>query len=383
MRHRRDRLRITVILGAALFAGLVASFGCGFDGAGGASNAGPADGAVGTTGNDGAPSDDDAHEVDLDSGAADAPIEAAGCGDVLSSALSCGRCGHSCLGGACALGKCQPVTLATDPALGAVAVDATYAYYVAENAGVIRKIPLAGGVSSNVYATGRAPHDLAVDGDRVFWTDQFAMGVYVLGGSGNALTGGNGAARAVSVTASGPYFITAGTVDLWDRGLTALVASFVNNASSPAIVTDAAHAYWSAGKQIRRVVLAASAVDNVVTGLAADPTSMAVTTTHVYWTTPTAVQRAPIAAGTGWVAETITGSETAAASIAVDATHAYWLDLTTGALRRAPINGGAVETLATFAKQLVDAPFPHQIALTKDAVFIASTGDGTLSGLAK
>jgi hypothetical protein len=382
MRPHRERVRSVAILGVVLASGVVAAFGCGFDGAGASSNAGPADGSALPSG-DGAPPGADASNPDLDGAAAEASIDS-GCGDVLTAALDCGRCGHSCLGGTCAAGKCQPVTLATESGLAAVALDATYVYFVAEDAGVIRKLPLAGGASSDVYATGRAPHDLAIDGDRVFWTDQFGMGVYVLGaGSGTQLTPPNGAARAVSVTASGPYFITAGTVDFWDRNLTTQVVSFVNNASSPAIVTDAAHAYWSAGKEIRRVVRATPTVENVVTGLATNPTSMAISATHVYWTTPTAVQRAPIAIGTGWVAATITSAETAAASVAVDATHAYWLDLTTGALRRAPIGGGAVETLAKFAQQRIDAPFPHQIALTSDAILIASTGDGTLSRLAK
>lgn len=36
-----------------------------------------------------------------------------GCGDTSSDSRHCGRCGHDCLGGTCAAGKCQPVTLAT------------------------------------------------------------------------------------------------------------------------------------------------------------------------------------------------------------------------------------------------------------------------------
>src|SRR5215471_1470026 len=35
------------------------------------------------------------------------------CGDTQTSADNCGRCGHSCLGGTCDKGQCQPVTLAT------------------------------------------------------------------------------------------------------------------------------------------------------------------------------------------------------------------------------------------------------------------------------
>ena len=35
------------------------------------------------------------------------------------------------------------------------------------------------------------------------------------------------------------------------------------------------------------------------------------------------------------------------------------------------------------AATATDAPYPHQIALTPDAICIASTSDGTLSRLAK
>lgn len=39
----------------------------------------------------------------------------AGCGDTQSSADNCGTCGHSCLGGECVLGMCQPVVVVTNP----------------------------------------------------------------------------------------------------------------------------------------------------------------------------------------------------------------------------------------------------------------------------
>src|ERR1700733_8344667 len=36
-----------------------------------------------------------------------------GCGDILKSGDNCGRCGHSCMGGPCVGGVCQPVIVAT------------------------------------------------------------------------------------------------------------------------------------------------------------------------------------------------------------------------------------------------------------------------------
>jgi hypothetical protein len=51
----------------------------------------------------------------VDGPTGDAATEA-GCGDTMMSATNCGRCGHSCLGGTCSAGVCQPFILVTAPA---------------------------------------------------------------------------------------------------------------------------------------------------------------------------------------------------------------------------------------------------------------------------
>src|SRR5215472_70115 len=54
------------------------------------------------------------------------------CLDVSSDPNNCGACGHSCLGGACSQGACQPVTLATgqpSPYLISLATSATDVYW--------------------------------------------------------------------------------------------------------------------------------------------------------------------------------------------------------------------------------------------------------------
>ena len=52
-------------------------------------------------------------EASADAGAPDAHADVVvTCGDTTSSAVDCGRCGHSCLGGVCANSACQPITLA-------------------------------------------------------------------------------------------------------------------------------------------------------------------------------------------------------------------------------------------------------------------------------
>src|SRR5687768_7515719 len=69
--------------------------------------------------------------VPSDDAGAPPPAEGgAGCGDVATDAQNCGRCGHSCLGGLCDKGVCQPIVLAADqPGPQEVLVDATRAYW--------------------------------------------------------------------------------------------------------------------------------------------------------------------------------------------------------------------------------------------------------------
>src|SRR5262245_1510651 len=64
--------------------------------------------------------------------------------DVASSAAHCGRCGHDCLGGACVLGRCQPVAIAINRVNPhGLAVDANGVVYWTEDAKIV-KCPVTG-----------------------------------------------------------------------------------------------------------------------------------------------------------------------------------------------------------------------------------------------
>lgn len=367
------------MLAGAVASLLVASaHGCGID------LAGTAPGA-----RDGAASEASLPPVAEGGIATDAAVEAAtdgsvvDCGDVATSPKNCGACGHDCLGGTCSAGKCQPLVLANnDPGLGAVAIDATTIYYVAENASVIRKLPVTGGPIVDVHFTGTAPHALVLDGDRISWDDQFGAGTFVFA-SGEKRQDFTSGVRALAKTAGGLYMVTSLSIEYWNRDLTQSLRTFGQTGSSPAIVVDDTYAYWSSTLQIRRVGIGDDAVANVVTGLTAVPTSMAIDATYVYWTTSTKVLRATKAVGTGWtVTELVTG-ETSAAALEVDATGLYWISLGSGNVRHAPLAGGAAVTLATTGVQLTSPSFQHMIALSPTAIYFASTIDGTLSRLAK
>jgi len=99
--------------GAAGHAGAAggAAGGAGHAGAGGAAGAGGVAGAGGAAGGGGA-----------------AGTGGAGCGDIASSAANCGACGHSCGGGTCNLGLCQPMAL-TGVIASSISVDQTQLYF--------------------------------------------------------------------------------------------------------------------------------------------------------------------------------------------------------------------------------------------------------------
>jgi hypothetical protein len=67
----------------------------------------------------------------------------------------CGRCGHSCGGGTCDQGKCQPVLLADGINLvQQLAVDATHLYYAAYNESAVRRVKLDGSKTPETIASG-------------------------------------------------------------------------------------------------------------------------------------------------------------------------------------------------------------------------------------
>jgi hypothetical protein len=93
---------------------------------------------------------------DLGDGGSPAEAGEGGCGDTQSSPESCGVCGHSCLGGDCVAGACQPVPLASvQPSAGSIVVDGDFVYWIA--GGEIRRIATAsidGGSWSRVGGAG-------------------------------------------------------------------------------------------------------------------------------------------------------------------------------------------------------------------------------------
>ena len=88
----------------------------------------------------------------------------------------CGACGHTCGGGACDTGACQPILLATGVIPDGLAVDDAYVYWVGDapmvQDSVFRADKVVGGVPEVLStATWNASH-LALRGDYVYWINR-------------------------------------------------------------------------------------------------------------------------------------------------------------------------------------------------------------------
>jgi hypothetical protein len=89
-----------------------------------------------------------------------------------SDPVNCGRCGHSCLGGGCEAGVCQPFTLVSgQPGATGIAVDDTGLYWAASGSGQVVHASADGG-GATVLATdpGGASFALTIDDANVYWT---------------------------------------------------------------------------------------------------------------------------------------------------------------------------------------------------------------------
>ncbi len=81
---------------------------------------------------------------------------------------NCGRCGHSCLGGTCADGKCQPVRIGAASDVRGVALDGEYVYYTSYASGAVSRVKK-DGTDPKTLGTTPAAWGLDVGGGQVVW----------------------------------------------------------------------------------------------------------------------------------------------------------------------------------------------------------------------
>jgi hypothetical protein len=136
--------------------------------------------------------------------------------DLSKDRLNCGSCGHSCLGGECVEGRCQPATIADDQSgpLG-IDVSAHYVFWVNQSPPGLMRWNKDGSAAPRPIASPtdlvQEPFDIAADADErlVYWTDLTSAQVFrkpVEGGPAQPFgNGGPGQAAFVSVDGAQVY----------------------------------------------------------------------------------------------------------------------------------------------------------------------------------
>jgi sugar lactone lactonase YvrE len=368
--------------------------------------AGPADSGP-DGGTDVGPASDDGMPTDEGN-----PTDTGACSpDVAADPLNCGACGHSCLGGDCMSGECQPVVLAATNGSVGIAIDSTFVYWADSDAGAIRKVSKALtriGMPSTVAsgAAAQSVQSVASDGSYVYWTNKGPTGQVR-----RALPTGAAMATIATNQNQPDWIASNGTTVAWTNQGSNQVMSAPAGASSatptqlnvtgengtlPAgIAIDSANVYYATktagGGLAEAVPLTGGPVSELGTatyvGIAADAT-------NVYWTggfSNPIVSQNTKAGTTATVKIIATGAAlTCPLGIASDGANVYFLDQGTtssgtivanaGALYRIPIgNGGTLPP--PLVRGLTD---PQGIAVDDSAVYWVTGGlGGSVMKLAK
>jgi sugar lactone lactonase YvrE len=298
-----------------------------------------------------------------------------------SNPAHCGACGHSCQGGSCLNGACQPVALVTGQQNPwSIAVDGQFVYWDNRVAsGAVLKVPLTGGGFLTLAAEQPEPEGLALDAQYVYWAN-FA------GGTIMRLALAGGVPTVVASGQSGPAGITAwgGTVFWTNWNGNSVMRVVPGNAPSPLatgqssphrIATDGSSVWWTnwAGNTVRRVdALGGTAVTVASSG---QPLGVTLDSGWVYWTDASSILRAPIEGGP---VTTLATGQDHPSGIVVDADNVYFTcHAPGGSVRRVLKTGGPVITLAA-AQNL-----PVYLATDATSLYWTNSGSGTVMKLAK
>ena len=309
---------------------------------------------------------------------------------------NCGSCGHSCLGGGCVAGQCQPVVVDTGQAPTAVAVDSTNLYWAYSGTGFsatgsIWKVALSGGSPVELASKQLDPWAIAVDATNVYWADDLTPGgnvstVPIVGGQVSALASPD--ADCVTLTLTD-------TDVIWSQypggifrmakdggGATLLYPSLASG-----LVSDNTNLYWTAESSpnggIELITLGGDAGNTQLVGGQDLPLGITLRAGVLYWTNlgldAGSIAMMPVDGGTP---NTLAGAQQHPVAIATDDTYVYFCNIGSqtandGSVSRVPLAGGQVTVLAS------NQGSPTAIAVDAASIYWANKRDGTIMRLAK
>ena len=310
----------------------------------------------------------------------------AACVDTENDPAHCGACNHDCEGGGCAGGMCQPVDV-YDGGVTWVATDATHVCFTAPNA--IMRAPLGSTAAEVVTDTVSLQlGQIALDGAFAYFPDLHSSTGDILkvpkGGGPTTYLGTSGTPWPVAVSPTYVYWgdmyeTTLHRVDL-DGTNGALV---VADEGVTGVAADATHVFWCSlsvsGNRVSRADLDGSNITVLAETQdgSAMPSAIAIDGAWVYWgmdSVNTKIRRVPIDGGA--VEELATGVHVW--GMAVDAKYVYFTDGYTK-LSAVPIGGGPVV-------DLVDDPgdsFTMGVAVSATSIYWAAQSLGKLRRVAK
>jgi hypothetical protein len=312
------------------------------------------DGSVSTTdgsitNGDGSSTTSDSSQPGSDSSStSDAPPgDAAVCSpaDLLTDALNCGTCGHSCLGGQCSAGVCQAFTLVAGQfGAGGIAVDDAGIYWTTTSTPQVLRANTDGtgivvlGANANWY-----PLNVAVDGTYSYWVDDSNPGSILRCGKGSCDAG----PAQITPSLQNPNTLRSDGQNVYwteysanavgrvrgDGGAFGYLATQLN--SPYTVEVDDASVYFGTADTVARMPKGApsvadsqgdAAVAFTTVASVSDVFGMSFDSTNLYWAVNDpagSVQFTP-KGGTGATPQSLSAGEVSPIITAVDATNVYW-----------------------------------------------------------
>ncbi len=290
--------------------------------------------------------------------------------------LNCGRCGHSCQGGLCNGGVCEPVQMAWGQRwpIG-IAVDSVAAYWTDNANGNVLRAPLDGGAVTTLFSGQNLPWGVATDGANVYWAnDSVAVNLATPPGDGGTimkgaldggaivtLAGGLIGATYLTVDGTNVYFSTSstnggfvGAVPIAGGAVTTLASGQLG---ANFLATDESNVYWAVfdyGGDGMILRCAKAGCNGEPTQLATGynvAQGLAIKGSALYFTANTTDGSVGEVSVDGGAVRILAPAQENPVAIAADESGVYWVtnagNTASGTVVFSPLDGGATITLAT------------------------------------